>query len=121
MMHCANANDDGPVQLTDGKTDPHIDVVLDCGDEHVVRIQRESARSAKTLRASIAKAAVKQLGRRAPKAWLMANGNVAALSKSMSVTVCCDNQLDEPNSVLLRNDTPASCIRQATSILVLPT
>jgi hypothetical protein len=122
-MRASPDADDGVARRAVADGDGLIEVVLDLGEEQdVIRIPRPSAsKSAKALRASIAKAALRRLGDRAPSAWLAANGRATALAKSMSVTILFDNQLEEPSSALLQHDTPSSRIREATSLMVLPT
>ena len=112
-----------PMRTSEGAATPDevVDVVVDLGDEHVVQVPRRSLKSAKTLRAAIAKAMIARLDEGAPRAWLAAKGRSAALAKSMSVTLTFDNQIDEPTSARLTESTPAERILEATSVLVLPT
>ena len=101
--------------------DDIFDIVVDVGEEHVIQIPKKAVKSAKALRACIAKATAKRLGKGAPKAWLAANGAGNGLATSMSVTLTFDNQIDDPVSAPLTDGTPADRIREATSMLVLPT
>ena len=111
-----------PVRTSDADDRVAIDVIVDLGEEHVVQIPRKAVKSAKALRASIAKATIKQLGKRSPRAWLAAKGSADALAKSMGVTLVflADDEADA-SSELLTDEMPVERIRSASSLLVLPT
>ena len=103
--------------------DDVLEVVVDLGEDHVLKIPKRTIKSAEMLFVAIAKATSKRLGKRTPRAWQKASsgGGRSDVAASMSVTLTFDNQVDDPTSEVLASDTSVERIREATSVLVMPT